>query len=26
VDQRGRGHPGKLPPNEFDITEAGMAS
>ena len=26
VDQRGRGHPGKLPPNEFDMTEAGMAS
>lgn len=26
VDQRGRGHPGKLPPDEFDLSEAGMAS
>jgi hypothetical protein len=26
VDQRGRGHPGKLPPSEFDLAEVGMAS
>ena len=26
IDQRGRGHPGKLPPDEFDLSEAGMAS
>jgi hypothetical protein len=26
IDQRGRGHPGKLPPDEFDLGEAGMAS
>lgn len=26
VDQRGRGHPGKLPPSEFDLTAVGMAS
>jgi hypothetical protein len=26
VDQRGRGHPGKLPPSEFNLAEVGMAS
>jgi hypothetical protein len=26
VDQRGRGHPGKLAPSEFDLGEVGMAS
>ena len=26
VDQRGRGHPGKLPPSEFDMSEAGIGS
>jgi hypothetical protein len=26
VDQRGRGHPGKLPPSEFDLAAVGMAS
>ena len=26
IDQRGRGHPGKLPPSEFDLEAVGMAS